>query len=332
MIPITYKKAGVDIEKADELVKSIAVLTKKTKRPEVIGSIGGFSGFFRPQWRKMKDPVLVASSDGVGTKLIVANIAGKHDTVGVDLVAMNVNDIICSGAEPLFFLDYFACGKLNKKTALEVIKGISKGCIEAGVSLIGGETAELPGLYAKGDYDLAGFSIGIADKANIIDGSGINNGDVVLGLASSGLHSNGFSLVRKVFSRREMRKKFKNTLLRPTRIYVKGIRSLKKSVKIKGIAHITGGGFYDNIVRILPKNKALVINPKSWPIPEIFNIIQKRASLDRRNMYQTFNMGIGMVIVLSRKDIKKAQLVLSRFKFASYIIGEVTDGKRKVVI
>ena len=331
---VDYKKAGVDVEAANRLVGSIKALNKKsgTSRPEAMGSIGGFSGLFKPRLGKMKEPVLVASSDGVGTKLIVANIAGKHDTIGIDLVAMNVNDLICCGAEPLFFLDYFACGKLDNSKTLEVIKGILKGCREAGATLLGGETAELPGLYNGNDYDLAGFSVGIVDKKEIINGSKITKGDVVLGIASSGLHSNGFSLVRKVFSTREMKGAFKNTLLRPTKIYVKGILETKKAIDIKGIAHITGGGFYDNIVRVLPKNKAVVINPNSWRIPDIFKIIQKRANLTNEKMYQTFNMGIGMILILSRKDASAAQKVLSRFKLNSCLIGEVVKGQKKVIV
>ena len=217
----TYKKAGVDIDKASRLVESIKILTKKSTRPEVLGSIGAFSGFFKPRWRRMKEPVLVASSDGVGTKLMVANIAGRHETVGIDLVAMSANDIIACGAEPLFFLDYFATGKLDNRKTLEVVKGILEGCRQAGCSLLGGETAELPGLYNNKDYDLAGFCVGIVDRKDIIDGSGATKGDVVLGMASNGIHSNGYSLVRKVFSNHEMKAKFKNILLRPKRIYVK---------------------------------------------------------------------------------------------------------------
>ncbi len=329
---ITYKKAGVDVDQANRLVGAIAQLAKKSKRPEVLGKIGGFSGFFKPNLKNIKEPVLVASSDGVGTKLIVANIAGKHDTVGIDLVAMYVNDLITCGAEPLFFLDYIACGKLDKAKSLSVIKGILAGCRESGMTLLGGETAELPGLYKKEDYDLAGFSVGMISRKKIIDGSKIKKGDCVLGLASSGIHSNGYSLVRKVFSKGEIRKKFKNTLLKPTKIYVKPISALIKRVTVKGIVHITGGGFYDNIVRVLPKNKSIVINHKAWPVPKIFRIIQKRSRLDNTNMYRTFNMGIGMVAIVARKDVKKAKSILSKSGQASYLIGEVVDGKRKVVI
>lgn len=329
---IDYKKAGVDIDKANRLVKSIKLLAKRIKRPEVPGSIGGFSGLFKPYWRKMKEPVLAASSDGVGTKLLAANMAGKHDTVGIDLVAMNVNDIITCGAEPLFFLDYFSCGSLDNQRAMEVIKGVLEGCRQAHCCLLGGETAELPGLYKKSDYDLAGFCVGIVDRKDIIDGSGIAKGDIVLGIASSGVHSNGFSLIRKIFSAYEIKTGFRKILLRPTKIYVKGVLALTNSIKVKGIAHITGGGFYDNIVRILPKGKAVVINPNSWLIPNIFRIIQTRSNLDNFNMYRTFNMGIGMVIILARKDLNPAQKILSRYGLRSYLIGEVVKGKRRVII
>ena len=332
MALMTYKKAGVDIDKGNLLVESIKNLLKNPARPEVLGSIGGFSGFFKPHWKRMKDPVLVASSDGVGTKLLLANIAEKHDTIGMDIVAMNVNDIIAAGAEPLFFLDYFACGKLDNQKALQVIKGINTGCRIAGASLLGGETAELPGLYNHSDYDLAGFCVGIVDRKKIINGSGIAKGDCVLGLCSSGPHSNGYSLIRKVFSKNEIKGKFKNTLLKPTRIYVKSVLSLIKSMDVKGVAHITGGGFYDNITRILPKGKAVVINPHSWSVPNIFKIIQERTSLDDQNMYRTFNMGIGMVLILRRGDVKTAQKILSGFKIPSFLIGEVVRGDRKVVI
>lgn len=320
------------MDKAARLVGSITKLSRKSARAGVLGSIGGFGGFFKPQLKGMKEPVLTASSDGVGTKLIAANIAGKHDTIGIDLVAMNVNDIITCGAEPLFFLDYFACGKLDNKRAHDVMKGIVEGCRQARCALLGGETAELPGLYNDKDYDLGGFCVGIVDRKKIIDGSRVKEGDVVLGMASSGVHSNGFSLIRKVFSKSEMKHRFKSALLRPTKIYVKGILALIKSVDVKGVAHITGGGFYDNIVRALPKKKAVIINPHSWTIPNIFGLIQARTNLDKFNMYRTFNMGIGMVLIVARKDVKKSQGILSRLGFPSYLIGEVVKGERKVII
>lgn len=329
---ITYKEAGVDIDKADRMVKSIKALTKSTIRPEVLGKIGGFSGFFRAGFKRMKEPVLTASTDGVGTKLMVADMVGKHDTVGIDLVAMCVNDIVACGAEPLFFLDYFATGKLEQKKMLEVMKGILKGCKEARCSLIGGETAELPGLYKDEDYDLAGFCVGVVDRKDIIDGSKTAVGDVVLGISSSGPHSNGYSLIRKIFSVGEIKTKFSKALLRPTVIYVKPILALLDKIEINGIAHITGGGFYDNISRILPKKTAVVLNPRSWNVPQIFRIIQERSSLDNNNMYRTFNMGMGMALILKRKYASKAKGILARFKLKSSIIGEVVKGDRKVII
>ena len=331
---ITYKDAGVDIDKADSLVKSIKTLTKKTRRPEMLGGIGGFSGFFRAKFKGIKEPVLAASTDGVGTKLFLADTAGRHDTVGIDLVAMCVNDIVACGAEPLFFLDYFATGRLNTNKMLEVMKGILDGCKKAGCSLIGGETAELPGLYKNEDYDLAGFCVGVVDRKAIIDGSGISAGDVALGISSSGPHSNGYSLIRRLFSKSDIRGKFGKSLLMPTVIYVKPLLAVLKRVEIKGIAHITGGGFYDNISRILPKGCDVVLNPSSWSVPEIFRIIQKRSGLDKKNMYRTFNMGIGMVLILDRKDIMKAMGILSGHGLKSFVIGEVVKGrgKRKIII
>jgi len=331
--PITYKDAGVDIDKANKTVKSIRKLVgKNSVRPGVIGTIGGFSGFFDARFKKMKNPVLAASADGVGTKLMLANLVGRHDTVGIDLVAMCANDIIACGAEPLFFLDYFATGKLDSATMLDVMRGVSRGCRQAGCTLIGGETAELPGLYKSGDYDMAGFCIGVVDKTKIIDGSNIKAKDVVLGIASSGPHSNGYSLIRKVFSKAELKNKFNNTLLKPTIIYVKPVLALLKKMRINGMAHITGGGFYDNIIRILPKGRAAVLNAHSWNAPAIFKIVQERSRLGNEQMYRTFNMGIGMVLILRREDALKARRILRRFRFKSYIIGEIVNSKRKVVI
>lgn len=330
---VTYKDAGVDIDQGNRLVKSIKLLNKKPIRKESnVGTIGGFSGFFDARFKRMKDPVLAAATDGVGTKLLLANIAGKHDTVGIDLVAMCVNDLIACGAEPLFFLDYFATGKLDSKKMLDVMKGILKGCRDAGCSLIGGETAELPGLYKSEDYDMAGFSVGVVDRKKMIDGSAVRPGDVVVGINSSGPHSNGYSLIRKVFSKNDIKEKFRDALLRPTVIYVKPVLAILKKIKISGIAHITGGGFYENIPRVLPKKCSVVLNPRSWKVPEIFKEIQVRTNLDDRNMYTTFNMGIGMVLILKRRDVKAAQNILSGFKLKSPIIGEVTKGNGKVII
>jgi phosphoribosylformylglycinamidine cyclo-ligase len=330
--PITYKDAGVDVDKANRLVDGIKLLAGKTVRKGCIGGIGGFSGFFDGRFKEMKEPVLAASTDGVGTKLLLANIVGKHDTVGIDLVAMCVNDIVTCGAEPLFFLDYFGTGKLDSDTMLEVMKGITEGCRQAGCSLIGGETAEMPGLYKAGDYDLAGFSVGVVDKKDIIDGSLVRPGDVVLGIASSGPHSNGYSLIRKVFSEDEIKKEFGRELLKPTIIYVKPVLRILDKIGIGGIAHITGGGFFDNIPRVLPKGCAVVINKDSWDMPPIFKAIQKRADLDDKNMYWTLNMGIGMVLIIRPDDVGTAQKILTADGLKSYVIGDVVKGARKVVL
>jgi phosphoribosylformylglycinamidine cyclo-ligase len=329
---ITYKDAGVDIDKANRFVKSLRQMNKDSARRGAIGTIGGFSGLFSAKFKGMREPVLAASTDGIGTKLMVAETAEKHDTVGIDLVAMCVNDIIACGAQPLFFLDYFGTGRLNVAKMSEVMKGVLAGCKEADCNLLGGETAELPGLYKDEDYDMAGFCIGVVDRKKIIDGSRIRPGDVVLGIHSSGPHSNGYSLIRKVFSKREIKDNFRKDLLKPTIIYVKPILALTKKVKVNGIAHITGGGFYDNISRILPKGCAVVLSPHSWKVPDIFKIIQERAELSNREMYGTFNMGIGMAVILKRKDVKKAEKIFSRFKLQSTIIGEVSKGNKKVII
>lgn len=330
---ITYKEAGVDINKANKFVRSLKQMNKNSAKRGVIGSIGGFSGLFSAKFKGMKEPVLASSTDGVGTKLIVAEIAGKHDTIGIDLVGMCVNDIIACGAKPLFFLDYFATGKLDLEKTFQVMKGILNGCKQAQCSLIGGETAELPGLYKDEDYDMAGFSIGVVDRPKIIDGTKIRVGDVVLGIESSGPHSNGYSLIRKVFSKGDIKGKYKDALLKPTIIYVQPVLALlDKKVKINGISHITGGGFYDNISRILPKGCSVVLSPHSWEVPDIFNVIQDRSGLDKRNMYLTFNMGIGLVLVLKREYAKKAQKIIKKFGLKSTIMGEVTKGNRKVVI
>jgi phosphoribosylformylglycinamidine cyclo-ligase len=325
---ITYRRSGVDIEKADSLIKGMKKLIDTTRVRGSMDSIGGFGGFFDPSPGGGKAPLMVASTDGVGTKLKIAQITGKHDTVGIDLVAMCVNDILCCGARPAFFLDYFACGELENKIWTDVLKGIIKGCRDAGCALLGGETAEMPGMYKKGEYDLAGFSVGLVARNKVIDGSGIRPGDVILGIASSGLHSNGFSLVRKVFSRSEMIKK-RSTLLRPTVIYARSFLALEKCVKIKGAANITGGGFYDNIPRMLPKGLRAVVHKGTWAVPSVFNEISRRARLDDSQMYKTFNMGIGMVAALSKKDALKARLTLAeKSGIKSWIIGEVVKGSR----
>ena len=313
---VTYKEAGVDIKKAEKLVKRIKGIAR---------GIGGFSGLYPMEMARYKKPFLVASTDGVGTKLKIAQLIRKHDTVGIDLVAMCVNDIITCGAKPMFFLDYFATGKLELGVAEEVIKGIHKGCLQGGCPLIGGETAEMPGLYKKGEYDLAGFCVGIVDRKEVIDGKKIKPGDIIFGLPSSGLHSNGFSLVRKIFSQREL-KSLGKELLKPTKIYVKDILSVRSIVR--GIAHITGGGFIDNIPRILPQRCQGIIHKGSWRLPRIFQLIQKKGKIKEEEMFHTFNMGIGMVLIVSPAKRKR---LLSRLPQARPI-GEVVSGRRQVKI
>jgi len=337
MRSLTYKKSGVDIKRADIFKGRIRPLVRKSFRKEVLKDIGGFGSFFKFPKDKYKDPILVSSSDGVGTKLKIAILANRHDTVGIDAVAMNVNDILCVGAEPLFFLDYIACGKLEPGVLFDVVKGINKGCIQAGCSLIGGETAQMPGMYKAGDYDVAGFCVGVVERKNIIDGSGVTKGDVVVGLESNGIHSNGYSLVRKVFSQNEL-KRLSQELLKPTRIYVKPILNLlrvtshKSQVTIKGIAHITGGAFYNKIARIMPGNVDVVIDKHSWKVPQIFRLIQNKGNVPEKEMYRTFNMGIGMVLVVKPDNASKLKAVLEKFNLRSWIIGEVTRGKKQVKI
>ena len=336
MKKMTYKQAGVDIAGADIFKRRIKSLVRSSFRPEVLKDIGGFGSFFRLS-KKYHDPVLVSSSDGVGTKLKIACLANKHDTVGIDAVAMNVNDILCTGAEPLFFLDYIAYSKLNPEILVDIVKGINDGCIESGCSLIGGETAEMPDMYRRGDYDIAGFCVGVVERKNIIDGSEIKAGDTVIGLESNGLHSNGFSLVRKVLSQNEL-KRMSKELLRPTRIYVKPVLSLlqtpnpKLRTAINGIAHITGGAFYDKIARILPDNLGVKINKDSWPVPKIFRLVQNKGNVSDKEMYHTLNMGIGMVLMVRPEAAGEIISKLAGFKPKSWIIGEVVKGKKQVEI
>lgn len=328
-----YKKAGVNIDKANALVSAIKPLVRSTFRPEVITDIGGFSALFSLNTNSIKKPVLVSSSDGVGTKLKVAFMADKHDTIGIDLVAMNVNDIAMGGAEPLFFLDYLAMGKIDTNKALDILKGISNGCKKAGCALIGGETAEMPGLYRKGEYDLAGFCVGVVDQNYIIDGSSIHVGDKIIGIASSGLHSNGYSLARKVLFDKmklkldhylpECRRSLGEELIEPTRIYSKVILNLLKNFQIKGAAHITGGGLIDNLARILPVSCKAVIQRNSWEVPPIFDIIRKGGRVSRKEMLRVFNNGIGMVIVVPEIEVEDICLRLKGFKEKAFIIGEI---------
>jgi len=337
---LTYKKSGVDITEGEKFVSLISPMAKKTFRPEVMTEIGLFSALFKPDITRYKEPVLVSSTDGVGTKLKIAFMMDRHDTIGIDLVAMCVNDVLTAGAEPLFFLDYLATGKLCSKTASEVIKGIATGCKEAGCSLIGGETAEMPGFYRKGEYDVAGFSVGIVERKKIINGSSIQEGDAIIGLASGGLHSNGYSLVRKVFFEKkkmgvdtyfpELGSNLGEELLRPTKIYVKAFMDLKDHVEIKGMAHITGGGISGNLPRILPRGIYAHIKIGSWPVPPIFQIIEKIGNIADNEMRRTFNMGIGYIIVVSEKVSGDAILLLHKAGYNAFVIGNTGKGSKSI--
>jgi phosphoribosylformylglycinamidine cyclo-ligase len=331
MAAITYKTAGVDIDKANALVKDYKRFSCSTFIKGVVSDIGSFGGLFRPDIKRFKDPVLVSSTDGVGTKLKIAFLADKHDTVGIDLVAMSANDILCSGAEGLFFLDYISTGKIRSSVLRDIVKGIAAGCKEAGYALIGGETAEMPGMYKTGEYDLAGFGVGIVNRSEVIDGRSVAKNDIVIGLESSGLHSNGFSLVRKVFNSREL-KRHSAELLRPTKLYARGILALKSRISIKGIANITGGAFYDKVPRIIPKGLGIEIDKYSWRVPPIFSAIQKKGKIEDREMYRTFNMGIGMVAVTSKRDADRAIRILAEKGVKAHAIGRVVKGSREVVI
>ncbi len=332
MAPMTYKKAGVDIDAADAFVRKIKPLVRSTRRPEVLGGIGGFSGLFRPRLAGLKKPVLVSSTDGVGTKLLVADMVGKYDTVGVDLVAMSVDDVVVLGAEPLFFLDYIAVGKVVPSVLVDIVKGIARGCREARCALVGGETAELPGLYEPGKWDLAGFCIGLVDEPKIIDGRTCRAGDAVIGLASSGLHSNGYSLVRKLFSPEEIKAGLWRELLRPTRIYCAAILDVLKTVRIKSMAHITGGGFYDNIPRVIPKGFGVRVEKGSWPVPPIFRKIQRAGEIEEKEIYRTLNMGIGMALVVQASDADRTLAAFARRGFKAWNIGEVVRGPHEVAL
>ena len=322
----TYKKSGVDVDKADQFIESIKPYARATRRPEVLAGIGGFGALCKLPDKKYKEPILVSSADGVGTKLKVAKFAGHFEGLGIDLVAMNVNDILTLGAEPLFFLDYFAVGKLDLPMMKEVVRGISKGCKEAGCSLIGGETAEMPGLYSKGDFDLAGFCVGVVDKNKIVDGVNASAGDAIIGVASSGIHSNGFSFVRKVFSN-EFILAHAEEILKPTRIYVKSILSLLEKEPVFSMAHITGGGFIENIPRVLPKGCAAKIATGSWPVPRIFKWIEEKGVAQTKEMYRTFNMGIGFVLVVPKQRALKVISHLAKYKEHAWVIGEIVKGE-----
>lgn len=337
---LTYKRAGVDIDEGDRFVNLISPLVRRTFRHEVMTDIGSFGALFKLDINKYREPVLVSGTDGVGTKLKIAFMMDRHNTVGIDLVAMCVNDILTSGAEPLFFLDYLATGKLRPEKAAEVIEGIVEGCRDAGCALIGGETAEMPGFYPEGEYDLSGFAVGVVDKEKIISGSDIKEGDVLIGIASSGLHSNGYSLLRKIFFDMEkldigtyipeLGTTLGEELLKPTRIYVKAFNALKDKVKVKGMAHITGGGIPGNLPRIFSEGVCASINKNSWPAPPIFNFIKDMGNVPDDDMKRTFNMGIGYILVVSMDVSQDAISILNKSGFNSYIIGNIEKGGRGV--
>ena len=327
---LSYRDAGVDIDAGDSLVEKIKPFAKRTMRPEVLGDLGGFGALVEIS-KKYRQPVLVSGTDGVGTKLKLAFEWDQHDTVGIDLVAMSVNDILVQGAEPLFFLDYFACGKLDVERAAAVIKGIASGCEQSGCALIGGETAEMPGMYPDGEYDLAGFAVGVVEKEQVINGRSIAAGDIVLGLASNGIHSNGYSLVRKIIERArpELDAPFadgqtlRQAIIAPTRLYVKPILAALKHFTIKGMAHITGGGISENVPRILPENTVAAIDAQSWPLPKLFQWLQQAGQVDSQEMYRTFNCGIGMVLVVNAADAAAVQQFLQQQGETVYEIGVI---------
>ena len=333
MKKITYKDSGVDIKSASIFKSKIKTLVRQSFRKEVLTDIGGFGSFFKLEKNQYRNPVLVSSSDGVGTKLVIAKLANQHDTVGIDAVAMNVNDILCTGAEPLFFLDYVAFSKVKEDVLVDVVSGINKGCIESGCSLIGGETAQMPGMYKEGEYDIAGFCVGVVEKDKIINGDKIQAGDELIGIASSGLHSNGYSLVRKVLGAAEL-KRMSAELLKPTRIYVKPVLKIlqQSGQSVHGISHITGGAFYDKISRILPKDIDARIDKNSWSVPEIFRLIQNKGNVEDREMYHTLNMGIGMVLIVEKKASPMIIKKLAELKLKSWIIGQAVKGNKTVEI
>lgn len=339
---ITYSSAGVDVDEGQRTVQLMKNHVKSTFTAGVLEDIGGFGGLFALDLQGIKEPVLVSGTDGVGTKLKLAFMMDKHDTIGQDCVAMCVNDVLCQGAKPLFFLDYVATGKLKAEKVAEIVKGIADGCKKAGCALIGGETAEMPGFYAEGEYDVAGFTVGIVDKSKIITGKEIEAGDAVIGIASSGIHSNGFSLVRKLFFEVEKASLEKyydelgstlgEELIKPTKIYVHPVMEVLKEVKVKGICHITGGGFYENIPRILPEETNVQIYLDSWEIPPIFKLMQRIGEIEEKEMFKTFNMGIGMMLVVKQEDTKKAMEILKACGEQVFEIGKITEGQKQVVL
>jgi len=334
---LTYKASGVDVEAGYEAVRLMKEHTKRTMIPGVLGELGSFGGFFEIARDSYKNPILVSGTDGVGTKLQIAFMTGKHDTIGIDCVAMCVNDVACHGAKPLFFLDYIGTGKLEPRAAADIVKGVCDGCVQAGCALIGGETAEMPGFYKEGEYDLAGFAVGIVDKENIINGSKVKEGDALIGIASSGIHSNGFSLVRKLFfgiNDFDISTKFDELectlgeeLLKPTRIYVKTVQALIARHRINGIAHITGGGFIENIPRTIPSGLKAVINSDSWDIPPVFKLMQKLGNIEEKEMFNTFNMGIGLVLAVPEAEAQGVLHTLESLGEKAWVIGSVACGE-----
>lgn len=336
-----YKSAGVDIEAGYKAVELMKEHVKSTMRAEVLGGLGGFSGAFSlSKIKNMEEPVLLSGTDGVGTKLKLAFLMDKHDTIGIDCVAMCVNDVACAGGEPLFFLDYIACGKNEPQKIATIVKGVADGCVQSGAALIGGETAEMPGFYPMDEYDLAGFCVGLADKCDLIDGKDLKEGDVLIGIASSGVHSNGFSLVRKVFDMtkesldtyyKELDKTLGEALLAPTKIYVKALKSVRESgVKIKACSHITGGGFYENIPRMLTEDKRAVVKKDSYEVPAIFKLMAKKGNISEEMMYNTFNMGLGMVIAVDKDDVEKTLKAIDKAGEKAFEIGYIDRGTKGV--
>ncbi len=337
----SYKEAGVDVTAGYKSVELMKSYVQSTYTQGVIGDLGGFGGLFAPNIANMKKPILVSGTDGVGTKLKLAFLMNKHDTIGQDCVAMCVNDIVCSGAKPLFFLDYMSLWKNIPEMVASIVKGVADGCKLAGCALVGGETAEMPGLYAENEYDLAGFSVGIVDEEKMINPKNIEIGDIVIGLQSSGVHSNGFSLVRKIFNvneenlkeyKTELGKTLGEALIEPTKIYVMPVLKLLEEVKVKGISHITGGGFYENMPRMLNESVALNIDKNSYEVPNIFKLIQKEGNIPLRDMYNTFNMGIGMAIIVSKQEKERALEILKEAGETAYVIGEVIAGNKEINI
>jgi len=331
--PLTYKDAGVDIDAGNELVEQIKPLVKRTRRPEVLAGIGGFGGLFAIPPGRYREPVLVSGTDGVGTKLMLAQQLGRHDTIGIDLVAMCVNDVLVQGAEPLFFLDYFACGKLDTSVAAEVVAGIAEGCLQAGAALIGGETAEMPDMYSDGDYDLAGFTVGAVERAEMIDGSAIDEGDAIIAIASSGPHSNGYSLIRKVIDRAPDStidgQAADSRLLAPTRIYVKPVLALINALTVKGLAHVTGGGITENVPRILHTALDAEIDTGSWQQGPVFDWLAKHGNIETDEMRRTFNCGVGMVVVVDDAKADEAIRVLIDQGEQAWRLGRIVAGQRK---